>query len=314
MSIIEKIKGEPIKSSEQLFKEIDSIMKGDDVWIFRGQKGKDKKEKKNENLLETSLEKALSSFDHEREDAPSIEKGLLRKFKRHAALYLENVPVFDNYMEWFALMQHYGAPTRLQDWTYSPYSAVYMAINDMKRNAEVWSINTTYIEKSAIKLIRQKSTFKKKKDKDIKEIMSNDSCTFIPENFKKLFIEKPISFVLPMNPYYLNERLTIQQGLFLCPGDISKSFDDNLSAHFKKDDLKKENIRIFKFENNADLKKEILQRLYRMNMNNAVLFPGLDGFAKSLRTLLAFPYSQKKPGMLRDDIDLVKKHFSRMNK
>jgi hypothetical protein len=34
---------------------------------------------------------------------------------------------------------------------------------------------------------------------------------------------------------------------------------------------------------------DILQRLYRMNMNRATLFPGLVGFAESLRTLLAFP-------------------------
>jgi hypothetical protein len=45
--------------------------------------------------------------------------------------------------EWYFLMQHYGAPTRLQDWTGNPLAALYFAIADehwhvQSHDAAVW--------------------------------------------------------------------------------------------------------------------------------------------------------------------------------
>jgi hypothetical protein len=285
-SILEKIVPQNIQDIGDLFKIHLEFMNDRKVrWIFRGQE----KEQDN-NLLKTSLEKAIDSFKIEMKKAPKIEKGLLRKFKRHSAIYLEHTPVFYDYMEWFALMQHYGAPTRLQDWTYSFFVAVYFAVNDMKKDAEVWAINTNYIEESAIKIIKEKAKFEKTSDEDMKKKIKNDSCAHIPRLFEDIFINRPKPFVLPMNPHNLNERLIIQQGIFLCPGDITKSFYYNLCAIFKNNDGKSINkhIRRFKVTNNVKKKKEILRYLQRMNMNNATLFPGLSGFSQSLRTWFAF--------------------------
>jgi hypothetical protein len=267
-------------------------------WIFRGQE----KEQDN-NLLKTSLEKAIDSFKIEMKKAPEIEKGLLRKFKRHSAIYLKHTPVFYDYMEWFALMQHYGAPTRLQDWTYSLFVAVYFAVNDMKRDAEVWAINTNYIEKRAIKIIKEKAKFKNASDAEMKKKIRNDSCAHMPRLFEEIFMKDPKPFVLTMNPHNLNERLIIQQGIFLCPGDITKSFYKNLRATFKshKGTSINEHIRRFRITDDADKKKEILRHLQRMNMNNATLFPGLSGFSRSLRTWLAFFPEEAKVLMGHND-------------
>ena len=45
----------------------------------------------------------------------------------------------------------------------------------------------------------------------------------------------------------------------------------------------------FVIEDSVDTRKEIFWHLNRMNMNTATLFPGLDGFARSLAILVAFP-------------------------
>ena len=97
-----------------------------------------------------------------------------------------------------------------------------------------------------------------------------------------------------MNPCRLNERLVIQQGVFLCPGDISIPFEDNL-AELLSGDGSHDAFTKFKINVDSTQRYEILQHLHRMNMNRATLFPGLDGFAQSLRTLLVFP------DMLRHD-------------
>ena len=38
-----------------------------------------------------------------------------------------------NRLEWLALMQHYGTPTRLLDFTRSPYVACYFALEELPR-------------------------------------------------------------------------------------------------------------------------------------------------------------------------------------
>ena len=49
-------------------------------------------------------------------------------------------------------------------------------------------------------------------------------------HFREHFINSPKRFVSTENPYRINKRLAIQQGTFLCPGDIAYSFVDNLEA------------------------------------------------------------------------------------
>lgn len=306
MHFLKRIEDECIKDIDDLWEIQKCFLTGG--WIFRGQK----KANKDDETLTTQLEKAINNFNiDDPQKAPDIEAGLLRKFQRHSAIYLKNIPALYDYMEWFALMQHYGAPTRLQDWTYSFFVAVYLAVNDMEEDAEVWAINTDYIEKSAIEKIKGKPIFKKESKETIREKIRNDSCAFIPGIFEDIFMKEPIPFVLPMNPHNLNERLIIQQGIFLCPGDISQKFLCNLEACFPEPNLVNKNIRRFTIDNNKGLKKAILMLLQRMNMNNATLFPGLSGFSESLRTLLAFPLKEDG-GMLAGRPKLVTNYLSRI--
>lgn len=82
----------------------------------------------------------------------------------------------------------------------------------------------------------------------------------------------------PINPFRLNERLRIQRGVFLIPGDISKSLIANLEAHPKYDDPK----HIIKIVIPGSETRNVLKQLWNMNISRASLFPGLDGYAQSL--------------------------------
>jgi hypothetical protein len=102
-----------------------------------------------------------------------------------------------------------------------------------------------------------------------------------PETFRAVFFTEPLlQFVAPLQPFRMNEGLTIQQGLFLCPGDLRTSFEGNLLA-FPKGDFANH---VHKIVIPNHLREEILATLNKMNINRASLFPGIDGFAQSLIT------------------------------
>ena len=279
---------------KQVFDVHDEFMGKSDTWIFRGHSNATWN-------LKTSLERAINDYGLSMKDAPRIEGGLLRRFKRQSQNYISDLPAQGNYMEWFALMQHYGAPTRLLDWTYSFFVALYFAVEHAVGECAVWAFNSDCVTSKITSILPKKDT----------KCCGEDPNTLIPRNFESVFMrEPPKALVCPMNPYNFNERLVIQQGVFLCPGDVSKPFEHNMAALFSKSDLKN-NLLKYEIVDNLELRKEIIQNLYRMNMNRATLFPGLDGFAQSLRNLLAF---QNVLRLLPPDSDFIKKNVWRSSK
>ena len=245
-------------------------------WAFRGQANSDWE-------LETRLDRALREFGINHSSYVNIERGLLRRFKRQCYHYLTDLPHQDDDLEWLALMQHYGAPTRLLDWTYSFYVAMYFAIENTERDCAVWALNTDWLVEPLDAVIRKHT------DTETWLAFHRDRGITKCDTFRQVFLRKePIALVGAVNPFRLNERLVLQQGVFLCPGDVSKPFQENMVEIARESASDWQLTRIV-IQYNRHERNEILLRLHEMNMNSATLFPGLEGFARSLRPMLAYP-------------------------
>lgn len=271
-------------------------------WIYRGENHDEDGSK----LLRTSLEKAFGSI------YPSItgaelanhkiiaEKDVIREFQRKLHLYTDNIPTRADILQWLALMQHHGAPTRLLDWTYSFWVAVhfattYRAIND---RAVIWAINTNAIwdEHKKFKKSDAVQIFSEEKKITKEELPYCDLDAVMDNAVVHYLIENPKKMVYFSNPFRQNQRLTLQQGVFLITGDITQSFQDNLYCTKDRNDETYSMKGVITLNNK--LKEEIVRQLREMNINNAVLFPSLDGFSQSLRTRIGVP--QKDRGSIEE--------------
>lgn len=254
------------------------------VWIYRGQSNKQE--------LRTLLERTISDFKLKKEDTFDIEFVLTDRFKRN--LYTVDPTSSKNLspVELFALMQHYGAPTRLLDFTYSFYVAVFFALENFQGNSPtIWSIDALWLQEQAINHLG--TTEKEFMPGKIRKDFENYFMKANGKNVKRV--------VYQMTPHLLNLRLSIQQGTFLCPSNINYSFMANFCASISGHPSIDNHVRVLEIEQQTRAKA--LKELYRMNITRASLFPGLTGLAQSLKHSLLLPgtisgYTNKRKALL----------------
>lgn len=239
-------------------------------WIYRGQRDSNWE-------IKTSFERLCDSTPIKSADREFVERALIRDFKRSFHHYSSNCPDDSSTIEWLSIMQHHGAPTRLVDFSYSPYVAAYFAIEDAISNdensmASIWAIDQKWAMETSSELLKSNS---KKNPKQLLKYTDLEA----EKHWKHYFYEQPfIKLAMPVNPFKLNERLRIQRGIFMCTGDIGHSFKDNLvNMPGHKDHVEKINIKI-----DRKFRQEALRTLNDMGISRTNLFPGIDGFAQSL--------------------------------
>lgn len=259
-------------------------------WIYRGSA---------RSGLASSLERACRAAGIELARAPEIERLLVREFRRNYRGADAAIVATDT-LFCMGLMRHYGAPTRLLDWTYSPYVALFFAIRGMepcehgaeagRHTGHLYALDTTACREVAKSAAEGKPLQRRFEDAGVQ-----DDATF-----RAVYLEPPFSrFVLPENPWTFHERHQVQQGVFLCPGDVSASYEDNLEAlgaHDRSVNQDARGLRRYTISMSAEDRRNTLLQLQRGNITEASLFPGLDGFARSLGHRLPFFLQQLEEG------------------
>ena len=195
-----------------------------------------------------------------------VEVALLRNFRKYAHGEAAGT---DSIWDWLALGQHRGLPTRLLDWTYSPLVALHFATDnpgEFDSDGVVWCVNFVEANKRLPSRLRR-----------ILEQEGSDTFTVeMLAEFETLREFDALSrepFVIFLEPPALDQRILNQLALFSVMSSAEAELSDWLERH---PDLCR------RVEVPAALKWEVRDKLDQANINERVLFPGLDGLSRWL--------------------------------
>ncbi|WP_321281465.1 FRG domain-containing protein [Marinifilum fragile] len=218
--------------------------------------------------------RGLSNFDYQLKTSlirlkgpvKELEFHLLRNFKKYSFR-----PDINNKLdwEWLALAQHHGLPTRLLDWTYSPYVALHFATAEIEKynhDGVIWALNYENLKNYLPEQLQNK----------LNQIGSNsftiEMLHELYQDLRELSNEKS-DFVVAFEPPSLDDRIVNQYGIFTFMSHSNSILDSWL---LDKPEL------YFRIRIPADMKWEIRDKLDQVNINERVLFPGMDGLSKWL--------------------------------
>lgn len=226
--------------------------------------------------LECSLHRELER-NGVSEDSDVLEYFLLREFRRGARRYLSDLPNQDDYVSWLSLMQHHGTPTRLVDFTYSFYVASYFALLSAQRECAVWAVDSEFLFRAAE--IRRE-VGRNGTPEEWEPITNEMANRFLSTRLCSAIVassECGDKGIIPVDPMDQHPRQAIQQGLFLLPKDPFLSVEENLKPFVRRGEKP-----VIKIVIGPEAHRAGLAHLREMNITAETLFPGVDGFARSL--------------------------------
>ncbi len=230
------------------------IHKDDLVWYLRGQAD-------NGWELEPSLRRCLSSANINRNKAHGIEFSAFQRFQSQAHLHIASSTSglgTNQNIAWWMLMQHHSCPTRLLDWTLSPYVAVYFAVEKMPEvDGAVWFFRAPHLD-----------TIMSKRYGKMNEI---DSTAY--------FTEDPVAAIYPILGGQHSQRSVAQQGAYTVCTDIFADHGQLIAEAFTTENSHNS---FGKLTIPGELKYDFLSRLRTMNITASALFPGIDGVGRAI--------------------------------
>lgn len=217
--------------------------------------------------LRTSLMRALEGHDLTAAQALEIERSAVLEFQKQAHLYVPPRMAFtDDAAGTWTVMQHYGAPTRLLDWTRSPYVALYFAVTHLEGDGAVWLLDAHALQAA---VHRGHPTVLARVER--------------AETRAQVLLDPDAPAVVYLTDLHLQtDRMAAQQLLFTLSPRILADHGE-LIAHTLGPAAERAWQKLIVPE---ALKREFVRRLRTMNITARTLFPGLDGVGRAIGELV----------------------------
>jgi hypothetical protein len=199
--------------------------------------------------------------------AAETEPHLLRNFRKFAR---PDDALGESIWNWLALGQHHGLPTRLLDWTFSPYVALHFATAASETGGSdgvVWCLDFRQAHARLPRRLRRVLS------RERADLFTTDMLAAAAPRLEDLERLGRAPFAVFFDPPSLDQRLTNQFSVFSLLSDPRTEMLSFLKAG--KGIARKVVIP-------AGLKAEIRDKLDQANVTERVLFPGLDGLARWL--------------------------------
>jgi hypothetical protein len=197
------------------------------------------------------------------------EKDLLRAFRKYARGTSDHT--CETLWDWLALAQHHGLPTRLLDWTFSPYVALHFMTDDPELydvDGMVWCVDyretNRLLPKPLQEQLRQEGA----------DVFTAEMLSAVAEDLATFDQLTDHPCVLFFEPPSLDDRIVNQFALFSMMNGPELRLDTFLSSQERG---------VRRLIIPASLKWEVRDKLDQANVTERVLFPGLDGLSRWLR-------------------------------
>lgn len=195
----------------------------------------------------------------------------IEEYQRKVPIFADNIPERHD-IGWLLMMQHYGAPTRLLDWTENVLVAAYFAVSENNNeDGEIWVIFPQRLNKHyagevfwlwdspQISYLAQEP-FAKNPAK-------------IAEDLNLIKIPKtPLAFYPPLN----NPRMVAQSSVFTIHPKPNNDESNTITSLLRNT---KDAIEIIRYKIPAECKKFISSDLNKLGINRTRLFPEKDSVA-----------------------------------
>jgi len=187
------------------------------------------------------------------------------KFRQDATMIINHTPKTE--FDWLFLMQHYGIPTRLLDWSESPLVSLYFAVNDslIKEDAALWVLLPTELNKYSNYRPEHEFEVPSFDDEHLKNYLPS---TIAKERKSSLY---PMAAIAPRN----SSRMQSQQGVFTI-SHRENIYVDNAGA----EGAPKQHI--WKYIIPYSAKEHIRKELKLLGFTKFQLFPELESLADNL--------------------------------
>ncbi len=209
----------------------------------------------------------------------SFEREMARDFILKAGAFTKTKPEY--YLEWLYIMQHYGLPTRLLDWSESYLFALYFSVQKFKTPEDscVWILDPWSLNDITLNI-----------DHVTIPTVEHDELRNYELKYNNNFLEKVPDGILPIaiRPIQNNPRILAQKGTFTVHGAQAIPIN-NMEQHIG---TKVNKIRLRKIQIAGSSKKRIYRELFKSGITPSVVFPELSGLADELKIRYSGDYTK----------------------